>query len=528
MRWMLVWSLAFGLIIAGQTAQSRVIGKHSEFVASVPDGFSCADSVTVNIRAASRNAFVEKAPDLAKVVGLVRVVIGFECPQVKEITFDGYHGNRKVTTATVAAASNWRLAGFTDVPDGGQVSKRPTPPAGSMRGAPRVVASTQPNAAPNDGGNDAEYERAVERVLGFELVLTRFPKRSKIGKSIPVNPIYVFEKVKSGSGIRKGNILTHLNGALVKGPSDLRRLTIGFICKKTDKLDFGMLWPMPLSYPRRADWTMSARYATSEPPKNICGVVAKAPAKQFRNFGPFNGYVDFSIDGATAIFHIRPHTQKEYSDRPGFLRKIRSEIRGTELHKHCRKGCVIHLHRLSGAGVVGKYKMIPYPFGPTLISELGKSPYGRIAREYTYDALGFLSNLSANNLGLIRLTNSYHTAIARLYYWFGLNYGKYCQAHIKKLGSVKLKITKTRNYGWGGSQIINQDETVYPVEKSFVARTIDYGNWYIHGLAEIRVNKGMSKFINEYGCTSTAVSNVRKNLLRFGLSHKKIRSEKGF
>ena len=148
MRWMLVWSLAFGFIIAAQTAQARVIGKHSEFVASVPDGFSCAESVTVNIRAASRNAFVEKASDLAKVVGLVRVVLGFECPQVKEITFDGYHGNRKVTTATVSAASNWKLAGFTKVPDGGQVSKRPTAPAGSMRGAPRTVSPARPSAAP--------------------------------------------------------------------------------------------------------------------------------------------------------------------------------------------------------------------------------------------------------------------------------------------------------------------------------------------------------------------------------------------
>jgi len=145
MRWMLAWSLVFGFIIAGQTADARVIGKHSDFVASVPDGFSCADSVTVNIRAASRNAFVEKAPDLAKVVGLVRVVIGFECPQVKEITFDGYHGNRKVTTAKVSAASNWKLAGFTNVPGSGQVSKRPTAPAGSMRGSPRGVSPSRPN-----------------------------------------------------------------------------------------------------------------------------------------------------------------------------------------------------------------------------------------------------------------------------------------------------------------------------------------------------------------------------------------------
>ena len=115
MRWVLAWSMMIGFIIAGQTAQARVIGKHADFVASVPEGFSCADSITVNIRAASRNAFADKASELSKMVGLVRVVMGLECPQAKTITFDGYHGNQKVTTATISAASNWRLARFNGV-----------------------------------------------------------------------------------------------------------------------------------------------------------------------------------------------------------------------------------------------------------------------------------------------------------------------------------------------------------------------------------------------------------------------------
>ena len=354
MRWVLAGSLAFGFLIAGQTAQARVIGEHADFVASVPDGFTCADSITVNIRAASRNAFADKASELSKMVGLVRVVMGLECPQAKTITFDGYHGNQKVTTATISAASNWRLARFNDVSGGARGAERqPTFKSGS-RGTPSPASAPRSSTAPNDGVSDAEYERAVERVLGVDLVLTRFPKRSKIGESILVNPVYVFEEAKSGSGIRKGNVLTHLNGVLVRGPSDLRRLTHGFICKKIDRLDIGMLRPIPLSHPRRADWTMRTHHATWEAPKNICGVVANAPAKQFRNYGQFSGYVDFSIDGATAIFHMRPRTQKEYADRPRLLRKIRSEIRGTELNKYCRKGCEIHLHRLSGAGVVGK------------------------------------------------------------------------------------------------------------------------------------------------------------------------------
>ena len=383
---------------------------------------------------------------------------------------------------------------------------------------------------------EEEYERAVEKVLGVQLEAIQGKRRtnSKMERAIyyeyNLSTAYSFNQIRPdglASFVTEGNVLLYLNGTKVTDPDKFRQLTIGFICGQLDTIELGMLRPMPFSHPRNQDYVISSPSALKVP-SNICDPDTHAPANQYEKYRLFSAYLEYSVDGTITKYHIRSHEQENYSNRLDLFRDVQQEISSSlAMHENCRKGCELHLHDPSDDSTLGKYFMTGYP-GSMLYYELGKYPNENIIRDYGYDALAFIFNLSVGDVELIKLTSRYQQGIARLYYWFGLKYGDQCQANIKNIGEVRLKTITTETSEFGNSRVINEDESVYPVENSFVARVVDYGNWYVFGMAEYKVSSGVSQFIRKFGCTSTPVSNVRKNLLRFGLAHKKINSKQGF
>tara|TARA_R110002073_G_scaffold334037_1_gene522680 strand:+ start:7521 stop:9110 length:1590 start_codon:yes stop_codon:yes gene_type:complete len=90
-------------------AQSRVIGSHKEFTASVADNFTCSEVVDVKIAADSPTAFQDNPSGLSKMVGLVRMAMGFDCPQAKKINIAGFHDGKQIVTSAASKSTDWRL-----------------------------------------------------------------------------------------------------------------------------------------------------------------------------------------------------------------------------------------------------------------------------------------------------------------------------------------------------------------------------------------------------------------------------------
>lgn len=89
---------------------ARTIGSYQEFTASVSDYFTCAEVVNVEIYASEQNAFEKNTKGLAKMAGLVRTAIGFDCPKIQKIQINGYYNGQKTITSSLSKNKDWTLA----------------------------------------------------------------------------------------------------------------------------------------------------------------------------------------------------------------------------------------------------------------------------------------------------------------------------------------------------------------------------------------------------------------------------------
>lgn len=103
--------LFMGLLLTAtiQSLQARPIGKYKEFSASLPGNFSCAHAADVRIDTSVPGSFGSNRKGLLKVVALVRLALGFECPKLKTINLVGYDQGQSVLQATITESSGWVL-----------------------------------------------------------------------------------------------------------------------------------------------------------------------------------------------------------------------------------------------------------------------------------------------------------------------------------------------------------------------------------------------------------------------------------
>lgn len=191
----------------------------------------------------------------------------------------------------------------------------------------------------------------------------------------------------------------------------------------------------------------------------------------------------------------------------------------------CSRGCVIQI--VDGSGKVrSRYGAYNLGNGWTffaLTSEVDRQFF----QTYAFGSLQFLPSLFNGDLALIELTSRFQPHIARLYYHFALSYGAQCKANIPHLSELVTTSTVTTTRPFSGSQTRVAGRSYKPVETAFAARAVDYGNWYVSGLAELTVRSGVDRFIATQGCASKKVQAVRKNLLGFGRVHTKMRARSG-
>lgn len=147
MRNALIFFALFGSLWISSPAQARTIGSHAGFTASIADNFPCADVINVRVDSKTKNGFENDRANFVKMVGLIRVVMSFECPKVKQIKIAAYAMGQRVGETQVNKSSDWTLTPLKKTAgSGGQKTIRGGGSIGQSggrnpgRGGGRVVA----------------------------------------------------------------------------------------------------------------------------------------------------------------------------------------------------------------------------------------------------------------------------------------------------------------------------------------------------------------------------------------------------
>ena len=213
-------------------------------------------------------------------------------------------------------------------------------------------------------------------------------------------------------------------------------------------------------------------------------------------------------DSAANALQVAKSLDDFYSDTPEFLDyAIRS------IHECETTPCIFNILDDSDRSI-GRYSAGFGYLGSQAFFNLDKENAASIGTKYGAN----FANLASNDIDLIKVASTHYIPrISQIYYWFGLAYGDMCQVHIQNLSQIQLTTTRTRTDGYGNSQVTNEGEDYYPIEEEFAARAVEYGNKWVSGLLQVELQKMTYNFIENWGCSSTPVVNMRQNLLNFGL-----------
>ena len=82
-------------------AAERKLADFQPFSASVPAGFTCSPDVTVTVRSPDEASFTNKRVELQKLIGGLRAILGFECPNtpITNLLVVGEAGAERSTAA---------------------------------------------------------------------------------------------------------------------------------------------------------------------------------------------------------------------------------------------------------------------------------------------------------------------------------------------------------------------------------------------------------------------------------------------
>lgn len=125
---------ALSLLSAGAAqGAERKLADLQPFSAFAPAGFACGKEVTVTVRAPEEAVFARNRVELQKLIGGLRAILGFECPNatISNLVVVGEAGGRQVYRGSATASDDWRL---TDIRTSPAVSPAPASPVAAARG----------------------------------------------------------------------------------------------------------------------------------------------------------------------------------------------------------------------------------------------------------------------------------------------------------------------------------------------------------------------------------------------------------
>ena len=87
----------------------RLLASRNDLEAVLPDNFECSTTIPFIIRSKSEELFIGDKVELQKLLGGLRVVFQFECPEAENFIVDGQVDGRAIFKATVSKESDWKL-----------------------------------------------------------------------------------------------------------------------------------------------------------------------------------------------------------------------------------------------------------------------------------------------------------------------------------------------------------------------------------------------------------------------------------
>jgi uncharacterized caspase-like protein len=96
--------------IGPAAAGERQLGRHEGLTATVPGDFVCGEQATVMVRAQDPAAFAGDRVALQKLLGGLRIMLGFECPNLQLLVLVGEIAGQQVYRGTASANNGWVLA----------------------------------------------------------------------------------------------------------------------------------------------------------------------------------------------------------------------------------------------------------------------------------------------------------------------------------------------------------------------------------------------------------------------------------
>jgi uncharacterized caspase-like protein len=162
------------LVVSVASAAERELGRHESLRAVVSDDFSCGEQVQVTVRAPEASAFAGDRVALQKLVGGLRIILGFECPDLQQMVLIGEAAGEEVYRGTASAGSGWVLVSLpapTRAADADvEVAARPSDIQAQSEGATvgaGAIAQASPAAIDKSAGGSGRAE--LESVLPTEL-----------------------------------------------------------------------------------------------------------------------------------------------------------------------------------------------------------------------------------------------------------------------------------------------------------------------------------------------------------------------
>ncbi|GEM_PF-5648321 len=127
------------------------------------------------------------------------------------------------------------------------------------------------------------------------------------------------------------------------------------------------------------------------------------------------------------------------------------------------------------------------------------------------------------NQYLASITNKKPSNLDARFFYFAKHYANICSSLVGRTRTVKARLKQTVTDGWGNDDVdyLSKDYKVesefYPYAQKMHDRHVGYQN--LHNLySEPKKNNEIKKFINKYGCKSSAVQNFRTALLKHSMS----------
>ncbi|MEH6476224.1 MAG: peptidoglycan-binding domain-containing protein [Sneathiella sp.] len=103
---MLVMCLA---LAAAPAIAERLLASRADMTAILSDDYKCGKTIPLTVRSGSEDAFTGDRVELQRMLGGLRVVFGFECPEAENMIIDGEVAGKKVFKGAAAKDQDWLL-----------------------------------------------------------------------------------------------------------------------------------------------------------------------------------------------------------------------------------------------------------------------------------------------------------------------------------------------------------------------------------------------------------------------------------